>query len=302
MSKHPVSSGTRVTVQTLRTMVSRSEKITMTTAYDATFAHMLDEGGADVLLVGDSLGNVIQGLDTTLPVTLDEMIYHGRAVSRGAKRAHLVGDMPFMSYQISEEEALRNAGRFLAEGGMHAVKLEGGANVAPTIRRIVNAGIPVMGHVGLTPQSVHAMGGFKVQGKDLDDAQRITRDAQAVADAGAYALVLEGIPRGLAAHITSQIAIPTIGIGAGPDCDGQVLVCYDLLGLTSDGVPKFVKQYESFFERGVAAMQSYRNDVRGGAFPTAKQSFGNKAAREKAQLDAPANEASPYGGSEPLQG
>jgi len=290
-------------VQTLKTMVSRSEKITMTTAYDATFARMLDEGGADVLLVGDSLGNVVQGLDTTLPVTLDEMIYHARAVSRGAKRAHLIGDMPFMSYQISEEEALRNAGRFLAEGGMHSVKLEGGATVAPTIRRIVNAGIPVMGHVGLTPQSVHAMGGFKVQGKEFNDAQRIMRDAQAVADAGAYALVLEGIPRGLAAHITSQIAIPTIGIGAGPDCDGQVLVCYDMLGLAPDGTPKFVKQYESFFDRGVAAMQAYREEIRSGAFPTAKQSFGNKASRKKTQdAPAPSVEASPYGGSEPLQG
>jgi 3-methyl-2-oxobutanoate hydroxymethyltransferase len=274
MSKHPISAGNRVTVQTIRSMASRSQKIVMTTAYDATFARMLDEGGADILLVGDSLANVIQGLDTTLPVTVDEMVYHCRAVSRGARRAHLVGDMPFMSYHVSVERALENAGRFLSQGGMHAIKLEGGVEVAETIRRIVGSGIPVMGHVGLTPQSVHAMGGFKVQGKDEEDAERVIRDARAVAQAGAYALVLEGIPAPLAARIRAQVAIPTIGIGAGPDCDGQVLVCYDMLGLTADRVPKFVKTYESFYARGVQAMQSYAEEVRNGAFPTAAQSFG----------------------------
>ena len=207
MSKHAIPAGPKVTIQSLRNMAARSERIVMATAYDATFARMLDEGGADVLLVGDSLGNVVQGLDTTLPVTLDEMIYHARAVSRGARRAHLVGDMPFMSYQISSERALENAGRFLAEGNMHAVKLEGGVDVAETIRRIVRAGIPVMGHVGLTPQSVHALGGFKVQGKDEDDAERVLQDAKAVAEAGAYAVVLEGIPAPLAARIQKQVPI-----------------------------------------------------------------------------------------------
>jgi 3-methyl-2-oxobutanoate hydroxymethyltransferase len=274
MSKHPIGVGNRVTVQSLRALAARGQRIVMTTAYDATFARMLDEGGADVLLVGDSLANVIQGLDTTLPVTLDEMIYHARSVSRGARRAHLVGDMPFMTYQVNAERALENAGRYLAQGNMHAVKLEGGVDIAPTIQRIVKAGIPVMGHVGLTPQSVHAMGGFKVQGKDEDDAERILRDALAVAEAGAYAVVLEGIPAPLAARIRKQLPIPTIGIGAGPDCDGQVLVCYDLLGLTAERVPRFVKSYDAFYERGVIAMQAYAEEVRAGTFPTAAHSFG----------------------------
>jgi 3-methyl-2-oxobutanoate hydroxymethyltransferase len=275
MSKHTPAAASRVTVPGLRAMAARGQRLVMVTAYDATFARMLDEGGADILLVGDSLGNVIQGLDTTLPVTLDEMIYHARCVSRGARRAHLVGDMPFMSYQVSAEKALENAGRFLSQGNMHAVKLEGGVEMAETIRRIVGAGIPVMGHVGLTPQSVHAMGGFKVQGKDEDDAERVLRDAQAVADAGAYSLVLEGIPSALAGRIRKQIGIPTIGIGAGPDCDGQVLVSYDMLGLSPERVPKFVKMYETMFERGVEAMRTYAEEVRNGAFPTAAHSFGS---------------------------
>jgi 3-methyl-2-oxobutanoate hydroxymethyltransferase len=274
MSKHSVTAGTRLTVTSLRAMAARGQRIVMCTAYDATFARMLEEGGADVLLVGDSLGMVVQGLDTTLPVTLDEMIYHARAVSRGSKRAHLVGDMPFMSYQVSPEQALTNAGRFLAEGNMHAVKIEGGVDMAPTVRRLVRAGIPVMGHVGLMPQSVHAMGGFKVQGKDADDAERIIDDARAIADAGAYSIVLEGVPAGLAARIRTQVPVPTIGIGAGPECDGQVLVCYDLLGLAPDRVPKFVKMYDNWYARGVTAMQSYAEEVRSGAFPSAANSFG----------------------------
>jgi 3-methyl-2-oxobutanoate hydroxymethyltransferase len=259
-------------------MAARGQRIVMSTAYDATFARMLEEGGADVLLVGDSLGMVVQGLDTTLPVTLDEMIYHARAVSRGSKRAHLVGDMPFMSYQISPEQALQNAGRFLSEGNMHAVKIEGGIDMAPTIRRLVRAGIPVMGHIGLTPQSVHAMGGFKVQGKEEDDAERIIEDARAIADAGVYSMVLEGIPAGLAARIRTQVPVPTIGIGAGPECDGQVLVCYDMLGLAPDRVPKFVKMYDSWYSRGVAAMKNYADEVRSGVFPDAAHSFGMSAA------------------------
>lgn len=266
-------------------MAERSERITMVTAYDATFARMLDEGGADVLLVGDSLGMVVQGQETTLPVTVDEMLYHCRSVARGSSRPHLVGDMPFMSYQASSEDAVRNAGRFLAEGGMQAVKLEGGREVAETLHRTVKAGIPVMGHVGLKPQSVHAMGGFKVQGKSEAAAKRIVEDAISVQEAGAYAIVLEGIPKMLAAEISAQLSIPTIGIGAGPDCSGQVLVCYDLLGLTPTGTPKFVKQYENFYKRGVQAIAQYREEIQNGTFPSAKESFGNRAAPEPSPND-----------------
>jgi 3-methyl-2-oxobutanoate hydroxymethyltransferase len=274
MSKHSDTPGARVTVQTLRAMTSRSERITMVTAYDATFARMLDQGGADILLVGDSLGMVVQGHDTTLPVTLDEMIYHCRAVARGSERAHLVGDMPFMSYQICAEEALRNAGRMLAEGGMHAVKLEGGADIAPTIRRLVSAGIPVMGHVGLTPQSVHAMGGFRVQGKREEDAQRVLDDARAVADAGAYAVVLEGIPSRLASHITAQLPVATIGIGAGPHCDGQVLVLHDFLGLDNGHRrPKFVKDFLAEGGSVAGAVEAYCAAVRDGSFPDAQHAY-----------------------------
>ena len=271
------SSGSRkaVTVRTLMRKRSRGEKITMVTAYDATFARMLDDSDVDVLLVGDSLGMVIQGHDTTLPVTVDEVIYHCRAVARGTRYAQVVGDMPFLSHQLNAEQALTNAGRFLAEGGAKAVKLEGGINAAPTIRRLVQAGIPVMGHVGLTPQSVHAMGGFRVQGKTESDAERVLQDALAVADAGAYSLVLEGVPSDLAARVTEALSIPTIGIGAGPHCDGQVLVCYDLLGLTPDLRPKFVKRYAEFFELGQAAVREFCAEVRSGAFPTAEYAFGD---------------------------
>ena len=264
-----------VTVPRLRKMKSEGTRITMVTAYDATFARLFDEAGMDVLLVGDSLGMVVQGQSSTLPVTVDEVIYHCRAVARGTRRAHIVGDMPFLSWQLSPEDALRNAGRFLSEGGAQAVKLEGGVDAAPTIQRIVNAGIPVMGHVGLTPQSVHAMGGFRVQGKTEEAAARVLADAIAVAEAGAYSLVLEGIPTDLAKRITESVDIPTIGIGAGPHCDGQVLVCYDLLGLTADMKPKFVKRYAEFFEDGLAAARLYRDEVRAGVFPSEAYSFGN---------------------------
>jgi 3-methyl-2-oxobutanoate hydroxymethyltransferase len=264
----------RVTVPTLRAMKDAGERITMITAYDATFARMLDDAGVDVLLVGDSLGMVVQGLDSTLPVTVDEVVYHCRAVARGARRAHIVGDMPFMSYQVSPEDALRNAGRFIREGGAHAVKLEGGEAVAPSIARIVQAGIPVMAHVGLTPQSVHAMGGFRVQGKTEQAADRVLRDARAVADAGAYAVVLEGIPVDLAARITDSIDVPTIGIGAGASCDGQVLVCYDMLGLLPDFKPRFVKRYAELYEEGVAATRRFCDEVRSGAFPSEEHTFG----------------------------
>jgi 3-methyl-2-oxobutanoate hydroxymethyltransferase len=271
----------RVTVPELRQMKARRERIAVLTAYDATFSRMLDEGGADVLLVGDSLGMVVQGLDTTLPVTLDEMIYHCRAVARGARRALVVGDMPFMSYQVSPEEAVRNAGRFLAEGGAHAVKLEGGEAMAPTIARLVSVGIPVMAHVGLTPQSVHAMGGFKVQGRGDDEGERVLRDALAVQAAGAFAVVLEGIPSDLAARITAALDVPTIGIGAGAQCDGQVLVSYDMLGLTTDLKPKFVKRFAELFEAGRDATERYVAEVRGGSFPSVEHSFGAGPAAKK---------------------
>ena len=274
---------TRVTVPVLRQMKAKNDRIAMVTAYDATFARMLDEAGADVLLVGDSLGMVVQGLDSTLPVTLDEMIYHCRAVARGVRagqgggHALIVGDLPFMTYQVSPEEALRSAGRFLSEGGAQAVKLEGGVSIAPTIARLVEVGIPVMGHIGLTPQSVHAMGGFKVQGKSESDAARVIADARGVAEAGAFAIVLEGIPLDLARRITDELDIPTIGIGAGVHCDGQVLVSYDLLGLTPPGAkrgPKFVKRYAEWFETGANATRAYVDEVKSGAFPTPEHSFG----------------------------
>ena len=264
-----------MTVPRLRKMKREGQRITMVTAYDATFARLFDEAGIDVLLVGDSLGMVVQGQDSTLPVTVDEVIYHCRAVARGNRRAHLVGDMPFLSWQVSQDEALRNAGRFLSEGGAHAVKLEGGVDAAPTIERIVKAGIPVMAHVGLTPQSVHAMGGFRVQGKTEAQAERVLTDAKAVADAGAYILVLEGTPTDLAKRITEAVDIPTIGIGAGPHCDGQVLVCYDLLGLTPELRPRFVKRYAEFFEEGVKAARRYRDEVIAGTFPSEEHTFGN---------------------------
>ena len=287
--KGHASGGPPVTVPRLRKMKRDGERITMVTAYDATFARLFDDAGMDVLLVGDSLGMVVQGQDSTLPVTVDEVIYHCRAVARGNRRAHLVGDMPFLSWQVSTEQALTNAGRFLSEGGAQSVKLEGGVDAAPTIERIVHAGIPVMAHVGLTPQSVHAMGGFRVQGKTEDAAARVLADAKAVAEAGAYSLVLEGIPTDLAKRITDEVAIPTIGIGAGPHCDGQVLVCYDLLGLTRDMKPKFVKRYAEFFEEGVAAARRYGDEVRAGVFPSEEYSFGNV---KKSEPSGPASSLS----------
>ena len=264
----------RVSVPELRRMKARGEKVTVITAYDATFSRMLDEAGADVLLVGDSLGMVVQGLDTTLPVTLEEMLYHCRAVARGCRRALVVGDMPFMTYQVNGDEALRNAGRFLSEGGAHAVKLEGGRTMAATIARLVGVGIPVMAHVGLTPQSVHAMGGFKVQGRGEDDAERVLDDARAVAAAGAFAVVLEGIPAPLAQRITAALDVPTIGIGAGAGCDGQVLVSYDLLGLTPDATPRFVKRYAELFAAGRAAAACFVDEVKRGQFPQPEHTFG----------------------------
>jgi 3-methyl-2-oxobutanoate hydroxymethyltransferase len=247
--------------------------LAMVTAYDFTMARLLDEGGADLLLVGDSLGMVVQGHPTTLPVTVDEICYHGRAVGRGARRAHVVGDMPFMSFQVSPERALENAGRMIKEGGFESIKLEGGEEVAEHVRRIVAAGIPVMGHVGLTPQSVHAMGGFKVQGKDEEAAERVLDGARALDEAGAYAIVLEAIPPDLAAAVTEAVSVPTIGIGAGPACDGQVLVCYDLLGMFPDLKPKFAKRFAEVGEQIIEATRAYVDEVKGRSFPGAEHTF-----------------------------
>lgn len=266
----------KVNVTTLRQMKADAERITMVTCYDATFARLCDRGGADVLLVGDSLGMVIQGETTTIPVTLDDIIYHSRAVRRGVERAHVVADMPFMSYQTGVQDALQNAGRLLKEGNAESVKLEGGVELAETVDRFVRAGIPVMGHVGLTPQSVHAMGGFKIQGRDPDSARAILRDAKAIEQAGAYAIVLEGMPVELARVITAQLSIPTIGIGAGPDCDGQVLVLYDLLGMNAEFAPKFVKRYADLSSVVPDAVKAFKEEVRSGAFPAEAHTFHSK--------------------------
>src|SRR5881227_1652522 len=232
------------------------------TAYDFLSARILDEAGIPILLVGDSLGMVMLGYPTTLPVTLDEMIHHAKAVSRGSRQALLVGDMPFMSYQVSVEQAIAAAGRFLQEGGMHAVKLEGGGPVIELTRRLTELGIPVMGHLGLTPQFVHQMGGFKVQGKTEVQAGRILADAKALEQAGAFSIVLEGMPSKLAAEVTKALRIPTIGIGAGPATDGQVLVYHDMLGLTTGKAPKFVKRYANLAEEITQAATAYAEDVR----------------------------------------
>ena len=258
-----------------------SAKIVMVTAYDYTMARLVDRAGVDMVLVGDSLGMVVQGRENTLPVTIDEMIYHVRCVSRGLKRAHLVADMPFMSYQVSPDQALISAGRFIQEAGAESVKLEGGERSAPAIARCVEAGIPVVGHIGLTPQSVHAMGGFKVQGRSDAAADRLIADAKAVADAGAFSLVLEGIPTALAARITEAIDIPTIGIGAGKFCDGQVLVCNDILGMDLAFKPRFVKRYAELETTMIAAFEQYAGEVRDGSFPGPEHSFGAKKGPKK---------------------
>ncbi|NVJ28064.1 3-methyl-2-oxobutanoate hydroxymethyltransferase [Myxococcus sp. AM011] len=275
----------KVTIHSLKRFKQIGQKICMVTAYDATFAHILDQSGADVLLVGDSLGMVIQGHDSTLPVTMDQMVYHSAAVTRGAKRAHVVGDMPFLSYQVSAHEAVRNAGRLVTEGGVGSVKLEGGAEFADTVRAIVRASIPVMGHLGLTPQSVHKMGGYVVQGRDEEQARKILDDALALEAAGAYALVLEGVPLELARTITQSLSIPTIGIGAGRYCDGQVLVCYDLLGMNPDFKPKFVKRYANLHGSITEATGAFFTEVRQGAFPDEDHSF---KATKSIRLVAPA--------------
>ena len=263
----------RVTVKQIQEMKELGTRIPMVTAYDYPTAKLVDEVGLPVILVGDSLGMAVLGYDSTLPVTMEEMLHHTRAVARGAQRALIVGDMPFMSYQRDLSLAVGNAGRFLQEGGCQAVKLEGGVAIAETIQRIVEVGIPVMGHIGLTPQSVHQLGGFKVQGKDSKGAARLLRDAHGVEQAGAFAVVLEGIPAQLSERISQQLSIPTIGIGAGAGCDGQVQVIHDILGLFTDFVPKHAKQYIQLAELIKDAVKTYAKEVQDGTFPTEKESF-----------------------------
>jgi 3-methyl-2-oxobutanoate hydroxymethyltransferase len=263
----------KVTVPLILERKLQGQRITCLTAYDYPTARLVDEAGIDIILVGDSLAGVVLGYDSTIPVTVDEMLHHLRAVRRGTHRALLVCDLPFGSYHLNEEEALRAAVRYLKEGGAEAVKLEGGKKRAAIIRRLVEAEIPVMGHIGLTPQSVHALGGFKVQGKTPEAAERLLRDARAVEAAGAFSIVLEAVPRELAAQITRELHIPTIGIGAGPDCDGQVLVLHDMIGLTFGEPPKFARRYAKVGEEILRAAREYCEDVRGGRFPADAESY-----------------------------
>ena len=261
------------TITSFKAAKKKGERITMLTAYDYTTATLLEEAGVDSLLVGDSLGMVMLGYENTLQVTMDDMIHHTKAVARGRRRALLIGDMPFLSYHVSTEEAVRNAGRFVQEGGAHAVKLEGGRDVLDKLRAILKAQIPVLGHLGLTPQSVHAMGGFKLQGKDIEAARRILDEALLLQDAGVFGVLLEGIPAELARIITEKLEVPTIGIGAGPHCDGQVLVIQDLLGMFRKMRPKFVKTYAQGGDTMAAAVRDYIQEVRSGAFPGPEHSF-----------------------------
>ena len=262
-----------ITTSTIRQMKVEGRPSTMITAYDYAMARNVDEAGIDMILVGDSVGNVMLGYSSTIPVTMDAMIHHTQAVVRGTKYALVVGDMPFMSYQASEAEGLMNAGRFLKEGGCAAIKLEGGSEVCPLVKKMVTAGIPVMGHIGLTPQSVNQFGGFKVQGKDVAAAQKLLDDAKALEAAGAFSIVLECVPAALAAKVSEAISIPTIGIGAGNGCDGQVLVCNDLLGVSNGFTPKFVKKYRDLHQEIVGAVYEYISDVRDRSFPAPEHTF-----------------------------
>jgi 3-methyl-2-oxobutanoate hydroxymethyltransferase len=272
VSAQTLSPAKKITIHTLRLKKSRGEPITMLTAYDYPTALAIDRAGIDVILVGDSLGMVVLGYENTLPVTMEDMLHHCRAVARAVSSALLIGDMPFMSYQISASEALRNAGRFLQEAGMDAVKLEGGRERVEAVRAIVGAGIPVMGHLGLTPQSVHQLGGFRPQGKTAAIARRLSEDALLLQEAGCFSLVLESVPARLAELISKQLEIPTIGIGAGVGCDGQVLVTHDLLGLFGRFTPKFVKKYANLHAEMTRAFAEYKNDVLSKTFPTSAHS------------------------------
>ncbi len=277
----------RVTIRTFQEMKRRGEKIAMLTAYDYTSAKILESAGIPLLLVGDSLGQVVLGYDSTVPVTMDEMIHHVRAVVRGTTTAHVVADMPFMSFQADRGEAVRNAGRLLKEGGAQSVKLEGGARTAETVSRIVESGIPVMGHVGLTPQSVNQLGGYRVQGRSPKAAVQLMEDVRALEDAGAYSIVLELLPAPLAADITDRLSVPTIGIGAGPGCDGQVQVFHDLMGLFTDFVPKHTRRYAALADAIRDAAAGYAADVQAQSFPSARESFDMDEAILAASPSAP---------------
>lgn len=273
----------RKTVLDLLKMKAGNQKIAMVTAYDYTMARLADAAGVDMVLVGDSVGMVVQGLPDTLAVTLDDMAYHGRCVARGLQQAHLVVDLPFMSYQVSPGQALESSGRLIKETGCQSVKLEGGERSAPAIEAITRAGIPVVGHVGLTPQSVHAVGGWRVQGRSDAAGEQLLRDAQAVQAAGAFCVVLEMVPTELAAEITAVLEVPTIGIGAGPDCDGQVLVCNDLLGLDSSFKPRFVRRFAELEQPAVEAFSTYVEAVRDGSFPAEEHVFHRSRRAPKIQ-------------------
>lgn len=262
-----------VTTKTVAMMKQSGEKISMLTAYDFLVAKNLDQVGIDIILVGDSLGNVVQGYETTLPVTVDHMIYHAKAVKRAVKNALIVVDMPFMSYQASTDEAVRNAGRIMKEVGVGAVKLEGGAYLADIVRHLVKIGIPVMGHLGLTPQAINKFGTYEVRAKTKQEADELLNDAKVLADAGVFAIVLEKIPSELAKRVTKAVSVPTIGIGAGPHCDGQVLVVYDMLGMTEQFRPRFVRRYGELAESMREAFRSYIRDVKSKDFPTTKESY-----------------------------
>jgi len=266
-------SNTRVTVSVIKDRKAKKMPITMLTAYDYAMAKMVDSAQIDMILVGDSLGNVVLGYDSTLPVTMDDMIHHAKAVCRGAKNTMVVVDMPFMSYQASVTEAVQNAGRILKETGAQAVKVEGGVEIIEAVKAIVGAGIPVIGHLGLTPQSVHQLGGFKVQGKDEETAKKLIEDAKLLAEAGAFAVVLECVPEKLAAKITQMLAVPTIGIGAGSACDGQVLVINDMLGMHSDFTPKFVKKFADLQAQMLDAILEYKQEVTARTFPAKEHTF-----------------------------
>jgi 3-methyl-2-oxobutanoate hydroxymethyltransferase len=258
----------RITINNIKEMKLKKEKIVMLTAYDYSTAKLIDEAGIPLILVGDSLGMVILGYDSTIPVTMDDMLHHTKAVTRGAKKALVIGDMPFMSYHTNSSDALRNAARFIQEAGAQAIKLEGGEVIAETVKRIVDCGIPVMGHLGLTPQFIHQLGGYKLQGKTPEAAKRLLDDACALEQAGAFAIVLELVPTQLSKLITQSINVPTIGIGAGPDCDGQVQVISDALGLFTDFVPKHAKQYAKLADTIKTAIANYTAEVKNGSFPT----------------------------------
>ncbi|MFH1486247.1 MAG: 3-methyl-2-oxobutanoate hydroxymethyltransferase [Chloroflexota bacterium] len=285
----------RVTIGAIREMKRKGEKITMLTAYDYSTAKLVDEAGVPLILVGDSLGMVMLGYESTIPVTMDEMIHHTKAVVRGTKKALVVGDLPFMTYHVSAEDALRNSARFIQEGGCQAVKLEGGVNVADTVRRVVECGMPVMGHIGLTPQSINVLSGYKVQGRTPEAATRLLNDAIALDEAGVFAIVLESVPIPLTKLITEKVKAPTIGIGAGTYCDGQVQVIHDLLGLFTDFVPRHAKQYAKLGETLSKAVADYIAEVQNGSFPTEKNGYTMDESILKGLKDVPIKPKPPDG-------